>query len=35
MAKDKIISDKPTKSGYVPGSLYKKMENKKVNFKES
>ena len=35
MAKDKIISDKSTKSAYVPGSLYKKMESKKVNFKET
>ena len=35
MSKDKILSDKPTKSGYVPGSLYKKMEGKKVKFNET
>ena len=31
----KVIADKPTRSGYVPGSLYKKMESKKVKFKET
>ena len=31
----RVISDKPTRSGYVPGSLYKKMESKKVKFKET
>ena len=30
MAREKTIADKPTKSGYIPGSLYKK-----VSFKET
>ena len=33
MAREKTIADKPTKSGYVPGSLYKK--NPKVTFRET
>ena len=31
----RIIADKPTKSGYVPGSLYTKNNKRKVNFKET
>ena len=29
-ANGKVIADKPTKSGYIPGTLYKK-----VSFKET
>ena len=34
-APEKVIADKPTKSGYVPGSLYAKNNKRKVNFKET
>ena len=31
----KVIADKPTKSGYIPGSLYAKNNKWKVSFKET
>ena len=31
----KAIKDKPTKSGYIPGSLYAKNNKRKVSFKET
>ena len=31
----KVIADKPTKSGFIPGSLYAKNNKRKVSFKET